>query len=195
MLKMNEVSPDSNMVLQHPYLQLLDQEKQLSLTKSRLERSRLLPELNFGYNNTTIIGYGGDDKYYSSGTRFQSAQVGLGIPIFARSQYARAGALKFEMQSTRLNYSYGRMQLTARYQTLWTQLKNQQEIIRYYEEHGIPNAELLLQASLKQYQAGNINYLEWVMLLNQAIATQSHYADAVNNLNQTFIQLQSFNNR
>ncbi len=193
-LKFNNYKIDSNAILAHPYLQLLNQHKQVSLFKARLEKSRFLPELTFGYNNTSIIGYGGDNKYYNENSRFQSAQISFGIPVFFGSQYAKSKALKFEIQAAQHNFNYGKQHLESQYKSLLSKFNHQREIVKYYEENGVPNANILIQASLKQYQSGNINYLEWILLLNQGISTKSAYVDAVNNLNQTIIELQAFNN-
>ena len=40
-----------------------------------------------------------------------------------------------------------------------------------------------------------IYYLEWVMLLNQAVTIRSEYIDALRNLNTTTIQLNNFSNK
>lgn len=190
-LKMGHDKIDSNVILNHPYLQILNQQKQVSLFKARVEKSRFLPELALGYNNTSIIGFGGDNIYYDGNTRFQSAQFSLGIPIFFGSQQAKSNALKFEMKAAQHNFTYGKLQLESQYRGLLSRLTNQQIVVKYYEENGVPNANTLIQASLKQYKSGNINYLEWMLLLNQGISTKSAYLDAVNNLNQTIIELQA----
>ena len=49
--------------------------------------------------------------------------------------------------------------------------------------------QMLLFAAQKQFRAVEINYLDWVMLMNQAIAIRSNYADAVNTLRQSVISL------
>ena len=42
---------------------------------------------------------------------------------------------------------------------------------------------------------GDINFLQWTVLVNQAINTQSQYLDAVYNLNQGIIELNSLTNK
>jgi heavy metal efflux system protein len=51
------------------------------------------------------------------------------------------------------------------------------------------NAAIITKTANLQFANGDINYLEWTMLINNAISIQSNYADAVNELNQTIIQL------
>ena len=66
--------------IQNPRMQYLQQQKQIALANTQFEKSKLSPDLNFGYNNTSIRGTGADDKFYSSSHRFQSVQIGVGIP-------------------------------------------------------------------------------------------------------------------
>jgi cobalt-zinc-cadmium resistance protein CzcA len=47
---------------------------------------------------------------------------------------------------------------------------------------GLKNAQLIFETANKQFSNGDINYLDWVMLTNQAINLQSNYMDAVKNL-------------
>jgi cobalt-zinc-cadmium resistance protein CzcA len=73
-------------------------------------------------------------------------------------------------------------------------LKNQQRV-EYYETTALKNASVILQTAQQQFRNGDINYLEWVLLTNQAIAIQSEYSDAVKNLNQSIIEINSLTNQ
>ena len=52
--------------------------------------------------------------------------------------------------------------------------------------------QLILETANKQFINGEINYLDWVMLTNQAINIQSNYLDAIKNLNESIIQINYF---
>jgi heavy metal efflux system protein len=67
----------------------------------------------------------------------------------------------------------------------------QQANVQAYETTMLKNASTVLNAANLQFQNGEINYLEWVMLTNQAVSIQSGYIDAVQNLNRIQIQLQT----
>lgn len=68
---------------------LIEQKKSIVKT----EKSRLLPDFNFGYSNLSIIGWqtpdGQTQKYYGSNNRFGIYQLGMGLPIFNGSIKAR----------------------------------------------------------------------------------------------------------
>src|SRR5207344_1314577 len=80
------IPEDSISSSQHPWLRYLDQQKIISEAKYRLEKSKLAPDLFIAYNNMSMKGTGADSKTYTSSTRFNSAQAGIGIPIFMGAQ-------------------------------------------------------------------------------------------------------------
>ena len=87
--------PDTASLKEHPAIKLIQQQQQIADANLQLEKSRLLPDLSVGYNNTSIVGTGADNKIYNSSVRFNSVQVGIGIPIFARAQKAKINSAKF----------------------------------------------------------------------------------------------------
>jgi len=183
---------DTATVSQHPAIQLLQQQKQISIRNTQLEKSRLLPDLTFAYNNMSMRGTGADNISYDGSARFQSGQIGLGIPLFYGSQKARINASKSIQKITETNYLAGLQQFNVEYQRAITQYLNFSRSVDYYEQTGLTNAKLITDTANKQFANGGINYLEWVMLTNQAISLRNEYLIAVNNLNESIIQLNYF---
>ena len=140
----------------------------------------------------TLQGTGADNEVYDRSTRFQSGQIGLGIPLFYGSQRARINASKSIQKITETNYLAGLQQFNAEYQSAITQYLNFARSVEYYEQTGLTNAKLISDTANKQFANGGINYLEWVMLTNQAISLRNEYLIAVNNLNESIIQLHYF---
>jgi heavy metal efflux system protein len=71
--KMNRIETlDTATLSQHPAIQWLQQQKLISIKNTQLEKSRLLPDFTFAYNNMTMRGTGADDVVYDGATRFQS---------------------------------------------------------------------------------------------------------------------------
>jgi heavy metal efflux system protein len=191
--KMNRLEAiDTATLSYHPLIQLLQQQKLISIKNTQLEKSKLLPDLSFAYNNMTMRGSGADNKVYDGSTRFQSGQIGLGIPFFYGSQRAKINASKSIQKITEANYLVGLQQLNNEYQRAATQYMNFSKSVDYYEQTGLKNAALISETANKQFANGGINYLEWVMLTNQAISLRNEYLIAVNNLNESIIQLNYF---
>lgn len=179
----------ANAIASHPILKLLEQEQSLASAQTQIEKSKLLPELNLGYFNSSMIGNGADDVYYNSSKRFQYGSVGIGIPIFYGAQKAKITASKLNESLTEQNYLMGVQSLQISYQSALVNYKGQLENLNYFEEVALENAKLIKTTATKQFEIGEINYLTWVMLVNQAVTIQNDYLEAVNNLNQTTIQL------
>jgi heavy metal efflux system protein len=143
----------------------------------------------------TLQGNGADNEFYDRSTRFQSGQIGIGIPIFFGSQRAKINASKSVEKISELNYIAGKQQFGVEYKKAIAQFDNFSKSVDYFEQSGLKNAELITNTANKQFVNGGINYLEWVLLINQAISIQTEYLNTVNNLNDSIIQLNYFNTK
>ena len=185
----NFSSSDSSLIVDHPLLKLLQQQQQISRVATQVEKSKLLPDINVGYNNTTFRGIGSDDVLYTTSTRFQAVQVGVGIPLFFGAQKARISASKVSQHIAENNYLQEKQIIQTQYKSMLSQYKNYFKTVIYFEQTAVKNAELINTTANKQFINGDINYLDWVMLTNQAITIKSNYIDAIKALNESIIEL------
>jgi cobalt-zinc-cadmium resistance protein CzcA len=188
-------SADTTVLKQHPMITLLNQQQQISFSKYKLERSKLLPDLFISYSNMSMRGYGADQKLYNYSTRFQSIQAGVGLPIFFGSQKSKISALKINEQIAENNYRSGLNTLHSEYQQAYLNYIKNLQTISYYETTALKNAEIMITTANKQFTNGDINYLEWVLLVNQSVGIQSDYLDAIRSFNQSIIQINSLTNK
>jgi cobalt-zinc-cadmium resistance protein CzcA len=186
------VLADTSAINRHPYVNLLRQQQETSRINYRLERSKLCPDLFFTYNNMSMRGFGADEQFYPSSARFQSFQVGIGIPIFFGSQRSSISAAKINWSISQNNYAIGVQTIQTHYQQAWRNYSKNIQAINYYETSALKNADTITKTANQQFQSGDIGYLEWVLLTNQVISIQSEYLDAVKNLNQSIIELNSY---
>ena len=186
---------DTSVIAQHPYIKLLHQQQQISFAKFKLEKSKLLPDIFASYNNMSIRGTGADNLLYSATDRFQSIQIGIGLPLFFGSQRSSIKAMKMNWELTQNHYLLGLQTMLSEYQQAMQQYKKNLQIVSYYETTANKNADTLIETAELQFQNGDINYLEWVLLTNNAISIQSEYIDAMRDLNQSIIHLNSFTNK
>jgi len=186
---------DSASVSHHPTIEWLEQQKIISMKKTQLEKSKLLPDLSFSYNNMTMRGAGADNVLYDGSTRFQAGQIGIGIPLFYGAQKAKINASKSMQRLSDDNYRFGLRQFNTEYQTAVNQYINFSNSVDYFEKTGLKNASLIRDVAQQQFTNGGINYIEWVMLINQAVSINNDYLSAVNNLNESIIQLNYFLNK
>ncbi|MEO8762419.1 MAG: TolC family protein, partial [Bacteroidia bacterium] len=180
---------DSSALMQHPVLQILQQQKVLANSNIQLERSRLLPDISLGYFNMSMWGTGADNVRYTGSTRFGSAQFGVGIPLFFGSQKSKINAAKTNGLIAENEYVQQQQILKAQMESAMVQYKSSLQTVNYFEQIGLPNAILITQTASKQFAEGEINYLEWVMLINQSVAIQNNYLDALKLLNENIISI------
>ncbi|MEO6286007.1 MAG: efflux RND transporter permease subunit, partial [Dyadobacter sp.] len=180
---------DSVQVDNHPQMRLLMQQQQIAAASINVEKAKLLPQLNLGYNNMSMRGIGADDKAYTAAQRFQSAQLGIGIPIFAGAQKARINSARINQDISRQSYQAGTQILKSQYLSALAEYRKFLTMVRYYETSGLQQAALITATANQQLAGGNINYLQWVQLINHATSIRSLYLDAVMNLNIKAIDL------
>ncbi len=122
-------------------------------------------------------------------------QVGVGIPIFAGSQKARIKSAKLNKHVAEGNYAVEVQNINTAYREAVLQQEKYAEAVKYFEDQALKNAGLITIAANQQLAAGNINYLEWVQLINQATAVKNDYIEAVRNLIDANIQVNYFNSK
>jgi heavy metal efflux system protein len=186
---------DTSMLQAHPAMQYLKQQQQIATAATQVEKSKLLPDLTFGYNIMGMKGTGANNKTYNSVPQFQSVQIGLGIPIFASGQKAKINAAKTNEVVIANEYEVNLKNFETTYKTAVTQYQKYSETIQYFETTALKNADIITSTANKQFINGDINYLEWVLLVNQAVSIQSDYIEAVKNRNITTIEINSFINK
>ncbi|HAK80734.1 MAG TPA: CusA/CzcA family heavy metal efflux RND transporter [Runella sp.] len=189
------LNPDAVSLQSYPFLQFLKQQQTIAAAATEVEKSKLMPNLILGYNVMSMRGIGANNKEYNSVPRFQSVQVGLGIPIFKNGQKALINASKFNEQVVANDYEVNLKSLETAYKTALVQYQKNEAAIRYFETSALKNADLITTTANKQFGNGDINYLEWVMLVNQSIEIQSNYIEAVRKSNEAIIYLNSLTNK
>lgn len=183
---------DTLLLQSYPLMQYLKQQQQIAAATTQAEKAKLLPSLTLGYNLMSIKGNADNNKTYNGVPQFQSVHIGLGIPIFNGAQRARINAAEINETIVAKDYEVNLKNLEAAYRTALGQYQKQTETIRYFETTALQNAEVITSTANKQFLGGDINYLEWVMLVSQAITIQSDYIEAVKNRNNSAIEINSF---
>ncbi|MFT3702460.1 MAG: CusA/CzcA family heavy metal efflux RND transporter [Agriterribacter sp.] len=183
---------DTARVINHPTMQYFKQQQEVAAAATRVEQSKLSPDLSLGYNAMSMKGMGADNKSYNSSPRFQSVQLGVGIPIFNGGQKARINAAKINETVAANEYSLTLQSLTQAYKAAYTNYLKYDKAIQYFETTGLKNAETITTTANRQFISGEINYLDWVILINQAVNIQSEYIEALRYRNNAVVEINSF---
>ena len=172
-------------------LKQLEQEKNIQNAKLLAEKAKLSPSLNLGVNSMTMKGNGADEKYYNATHRFQSGFVGVGIPVFNSAQKSVIEAQKVNQLIAENNYQLGLINLKNQYLQNLRQFQKLNDEISYYQKTGLQNSENILKTANNQYFNGEINYLEWTLLVTQAFEIQNKYIDRLKETNDKIIEINS----
>lgn len=164
------------MIKQHPELQYLDQQIKVNEAEAQLEKSKLLPDLLIEYTNQSMKNL--------NDSRFNAVQVGVGIPLFTKGQRALAKATKAKVLISENEYQRKQIELKNRFGQQLNNYSNQLKIVENYEQKQLPKSETILKTAQKQMEVGEIDYLNWVILTNQAVKTKVDYIDNLERLNQ-----------
>ncbi|RXK86828.1 CusA/CzcA family heavy metal efflux RND transporter [Filimonas effusa] len=191
------MQPGTTQVDTLPLLEWSRYRQQAAEAQWKTEKAKLLPDFMLGYNNQSLIGtqvVNGQEVNYSGGDRFGYWSAGISIPLFFKSQQARAAAARINWEKSRKQDAYLSQKLQADIVTANTQLEKFRQSLDYYETQGLKNANVIISTADDQFQGGEIDYLQRVILVNQAISIKNDYVSALNSFNQALIQLMKLYN-
>lgn len=187
------VAPEMIRIDDNPQLKLQRNELLLASQLQRLEKSRLLPSLNLGYSNSSIIGWQATgintEKYFGASHRFSSVSAGLGVPIFARAQKSRIQAASIFSVQQELLLAATQRQLQLDLQNAVARYARNRKLVEDYQNTLLPNANRIIETATNKLNAGEIAYLNWVILVNQAIQIRSEYLNSIEELNEAAFQV------
>jgi cobalt-zinc-cadmium resistance protein CzcA len=184
---LNDVAPESL-----PAASQLRYRQEAAHYRWRAERSRLLPDFTVGYNNQSLVGpqiVDNQEHYFTSTTRFNYLNAGITLPLFFRSQTAKIEASKLEyLRAGKASEQFNK-QFDAALKDARTEVEKYRESLAYYETDGLRNAQTIIHAADQQFHAGEIDFLQWVILIDQGIALQSEYIQTLAAYNEAVISL------
>lgn len=178
-------------------VQVQEHEAEAAKWRWRTERSKLLPDFFIGYNNQSIAGsqvINGQEMYVPTSKRFSYVNAGISLPLFFGAQSARTSAAKVDWQLAQKRKNYTLQQAKTEQEAIQLEVKKYASSLDYFQQTGLENANLIISTADKQFVGGEINYLQWVILVDQAINIKSEYLDMLNSYNQSVIQAQKINN-
>lgn len=159
----------------------------------KLEKNKLAPDFNIGYNNMSIIGLqnvNGNEVNFSASKRFNAVNAGISIPLFFSGQAARVSAAKTNWLKTQKEYEWTKQSLKSNLDATIQNIEKYKQSIAYFETSALKNAETIIATANSQFAGGEISYIEWTILINQSIGIKSEFTDVVNKYNQAVFELE-----
>jgi cobalt-zinc-cadmium resistance protein CzcA len=187
------ISSDSAAVSNNPALQYFGQQVKVAEAGKSVERSKLMPDITLGYFNQSLYGTVNyrDASEVANGTkRFQGVSVGVSFPLWVKPQLARIKANEANINSAQASYELYEKNLQGEYAQAFQEYQKYKNTMDYYEKNALPTADIITKNALKNYQSGNIGYVEFSQGLNRALDIQNNYLAIIQQYNQSIINIE-----
>lgn len=184
---------DSVSILNNPALRYFGQQVKVSEASKNVEKSQLLPDFNIGYFNQSLYGspdYQNPTVTANGSTRFQGVSVGISFPIWIKPQLAKIKASQMFANMAQSEYELYQKNLEGQYNQAFQAYLKFKNSLEYYEKNALPTADIITQHALKNYQSGNMGYMELSQGLNRALSIQANYLNIVQQYNQAIINIE-----
>ncbi len=165
----------------HPMLSYYANAMKLSNDMVSLEKQKLLPDLNATLFRGTNNG-GGQES-------FAGFQVGVAIPLWFGVQKSKIAAAKTGESILEAESDNYKLQLIARYEALLSELRQYEQGLTYYESTGKKLSQETLFHANKAYQNGEIDFLQYAQLLENAKTIESNYLQSLFQYNMTVLEV------
>ena len=184
---------DTALLQQHPELQYYKAQEQQAEAETQLAKAKLKPEWLIGYNNQSLMGWmeykNRSERFFTAGDRFSSVTLGMSIPFFKKAQKAKVEAANVQEQVNRANTDITALRLKTQLQQALQHRDKFNSSLTYFKNSALPQSNVIIQTANLNYKNGQISYIEWATLVNQALGIQMQYADTQRDHQLNEIQL------
>ncbi|TND07805.1 MAG: heavy metal efflux pump [Bacteroidetes bacterium] len=184
---------DSNAVAANPQLAYIRQQIEIAEKEKSVISQSALPEFKIGYFNQTLYGAPLNDantQFAGPSNRFQGVQAGLAFPLWFYPQVNSSKAAQARVEIAKLNYESEQIMYRSYYNQAVQHYIAAKSNLDYYRQSAKPNAVMIESQSKTAFEKGDINYTQHLLNLQQAIAIQETYLDAVHEYNQSVIYVE-----
>lgn len=191
-----EMIMDTSLINQHPLVIEAMNKVKISSTQAEVERNGLAPTFMLGYSNQSLKGWQSRDgisqEYFSGSDRFHIVQGGIAFPLFTQAAKAKIKAAETQAEIGRINACYLIVQLQSQLQSAIEAVNKWKQPLEYYEKEGAVYAREIREQSELSFSKGEINYIQWSMLMNQSYSITLSGLDALKNYNAALVELQYY---
>lgn len=184
---------DTALLQQHPELQYYKAQEQQAEAETQLAKAKLKPEWLIGYNNQSLMGWmeykNRSERFFTAGDRFSSVTLGMSIPFFNKAQKAKVEAANVQEKVNRANTDIAALRLKTQLQQALQHRDKFNSSLTYFKNSALPQSNIIIQTANLNYKNGQISYIEWATLVNQALGIQMQYADTQRDHQLNEIQL------
>ncbi len=165
----------------HPGLNYFRQMLGVAGFEVSLQKQNFLPEINLGAFMGTNNGPASKNYY--------GLEVGISLPILFFNQHSKVQRASIQRQIVKQGYRDYDAKLKAYVLSLSSELKSHKSAVDYYENTGLALSRELLKNANLAYRNGEIDFLQYIHLLQNSVDIEMSYLDNLNQYNQTVLSL------
>lgn len=111
------------------------------------------------------------------------------VPLTFLSNSAKIKSLEFRRQALQKEADNGRLSLQTQLQNAFQQYTQNLSQYNYYKSTALPNTDIIIRSANVSYKSGDIGYIEYIQALQTSAEVQLDYLQAVNQINQSIINI------
>ena len=161
-------------------LQYALQNAEVSKANVGVEKSQFLPKFSLSYGRQVVDEVSGFNTY----------QAGISIPLWFFPQKSRVKAAKADAMVAENQYLEQKAVTESRVSQLAKSLEKTKKILQYYEEGALLLAEQQITTAQLASKEGEIDYVNYITILNSAIRIKQNHLQYINQFNQQTIDMQ-----
>ena len=191
---LNQATSLQTVLSNNPTLVLEQHKVAMAAIETKLERSKLLPDLKIGYFNQSIKGEQNENgiaRNYTASDRFTALQAGIAIPLWFGPQAARIKAANINRLKAQTDADAARQQLINQLESAKGEFLKDESSLNYYEQSANPQATLIIHQATASYKAGALDYSDYIQSLNRAIQMKANYLEVLHHYNQSIITIET----
>lgn len=166
----------------HPQLRYIQEQVESENKFKKLERYKILPDLQFGYFNLSIYGpadYGNGPYFLTTKDRLQGISFGLNMPLWLYPHQSKVKAADVNLQMRKSDYSYHQSKFEGEFKQAQNQLMKYQKNISYYKNSALVNSHVIIDQALKSYNSKEINYVDYLSVVSSALEIENNFLKIV----------------
>lgn len=145
----------------------------------KVQKSTISPRLGVGYFNQSIVKYRGFDGW----------EVNVKFPLWFRAHSGQIQSAKIKNEIENNAFQQKRFSMMSDLRTLNKQRITLSEKLETYERTSLKQADLIMDNAELLYRSGEIEYLEYIRSIGQAITIKLNYLDNLNEFNQVTLRI------
>ena len=183
---------DSLVSAQNPLIRQLEQQTKVAQQTLLVDQARLKPDFIVGFFSQTLIGsqlIDGQELSFGPGYRFNGGQIGVTMPLIRGAGKARIEAARVGEQIARTQLQTQQFALSQQASQAVRQYNQYRDALTYYEQNGLPQADLIQTQARRAFGGGDIGYVEFSLALQQALTIRLNYLDLLHQYDQSVLYI------